>query len=559
MRAIYNEIDPYCCAWLSNLMDAGHITPGRIDDRDIRELTPDDVAGYERVHFFAGIAGWDLALNLANWRGPVWTGSCPCQPFSAAGKGKAADDERHLWPAWFSLIAQCRPATIFGEQVEAAIGWGWLDLVCSDLESQGYAIGAAVLPACGIGAPHIRQRLWFVADTQSGDGRLSIQQWRSRPEDSEFARCGEARELAATQRGATERRRHDVAGASHRSESEAWERQRVWDDVGTGEQSCVMAHPDGRDAGAERIQRSGQQRFEPQDGRSLLVADAEGARYARSEYAGTFGEETGGGPWLLGIGGRRALGDDAMGDASGAGLQERERNGELQRETLESCARQTLVGRSDPWHSADWLPCTDGKARPVESIALTLVDGVSESLGPVRADTAEALEKEIVSYAEATNTDARKALFDVWLSLSEEAMERRHVGRSDGVGQAPILLAFLRQLADQGWPLAQGLPRSGAEASQALLRSLRRHEPPTGAPHRRGLDEQQSVEHPDLVRVLPSLLARHAQAAWGEAFDAHAAATFPLAHGIPGRVGRLRAYGNAIVPQVAAEFIRAAA
>jgi DNA (cytosine-5)-methyltransferase 1 len=171
MKAFYNEIDRYCCDWLSNLMDAGHITPGKIDDRPIEDLSPDDIPDVERAHFFAGIGGWDYALNLANWGERfVWTGSCPCQPFSAAGAGKAANDERHLWPSWASLIRECRPRTIFGEQVEAAIGWGWLDLVFADLEGQGYACASAVLPACGVGAPHIRQRLWFVAHRDCGMG-----------------------------------------------------------------------------------------------------------------------------------------------------------------------------------------------------------------------------------------------------------------------------------------------------------------------------------------------------------------------------------------------------
>jgi DNA (cytosine-5)-methyltransferase 1 len=175
VKAYYNEIDHYCCDWLSNLMDAGHITPGKIDDRSIADVSPDDVRGFERVHFFAGIAGWDLALNLAGWAdGPVWSGSCPCQPFSAAGQGKAADDERHLWPDWFRLIRAVRPPTVFLEQVEAAIGWGWLDLVHADLGAEGYTTRFAVLPACGVGAPHIRQRLWFVAQsggTECGQGR----------------------------------------------------------------------------------------------------------------------------------------------------------------------------------------------------------------------------------------------------------------------------------------------------------------------------------------------------------------------------------------------------
>jgi DNA (cytosine-5)-methyltransferase 1 len=171
VNAYYNEIDRYACDWLQGLMDAGHITPGKIDDRSIEDVSPDDVRGYERCHWFAGIGGWEVALQMSEYTGPVWTGSCPCQPFSAAGKGQASGDERHLWPAWFELIRACRPSVIFGEQVEAAIGWGWLDLVYSDLEKEGYAVGAAVLPACGVGAIHIRQRLWTVANAKGANSK----------------------------------------------------------------------------------------------------------------------------------------------------------------------------------------------------------------------------------------------------------------------------------------------------------------------------------------------------------------------------------------------------
>lgn len=156
-------------------MDAGAITPGRIDDRSICDLTPDDVAGFDRVHFFAGIAGWEVALDLAGWGGrPVWTGSCPCQPWSAAGEGTGASDQRHLWPHWFRLIRERRPAIVFGENVEDAIGWGWLDAVLTDLEAEGYAAGAAVLSAAGVGAPHVRNRAWFVGD--AGRARLPPRQ-----------------------------------------------------------------------------------------------------------------------------------------------------------------------------------------------------------------------------------------------------------------------------------------------------------------------------------------------------------------------------------------------
>ena len=88
-------------------------------------------------------------------------------PSAQPVQGGGVTDERHLWPTWFNLIRECRPDVIFGEQVEAAINHGWLDLVQADLEGEGYACGAVGLPAGGVGAPHIRQRLWFVADAQS--------------------------------------------------------------------------------------------------------------------------------------------------------------------------------------------------------------------------------------------------------------------------------------------------------------------------------------------------------------------------------------------------------
>lgn len=173
MLSYYNDNDLFCLDWLSNLMDAGVIAPGVLDDRSIEDVRPDDVRNFHRVHFFAGIGGWELALVLAGWPDdrPVWTGSCPCQPFSSAGKRQGATDRRHLWPAFYRLIAQCRPSTIFGEQVASPLGREWLSAVRLDLEDLGYACGAADLSAASVGAPHIRQRLWWVADAHERQRR----------------------------------------------------------------------------------------------------------------------------------------------------------------------------------------------------------------------------------------------------------------------------------------------------------------------------------------------------------------------------------------------------
>jgi DNA (cytosine-5)-methyltransferase 1 len=146
------------------------VPDGGVDCRDIREVKANDLKGYRRCHFFSGILGWCEALRLAGWpeSRPVWTASLPCQPFSVAGRGGAEEDPRHLWPVLAALVRECRPDCLVGEQVGSTAGREWLDGVRADLEAAGYAFGAADFPACSAGAPHIRQRLFWVA-TRTGD------------------------------------------------------------------------------------------------------------------------------------------------------------------------------------------------------------------------------------------------------------------------------------------------------------------------------------------------------------------------------------------------------
>lgn len=163
--AYYNEIDPFAAQWLRNLIAGGHIAPGEVDERSIEDVTPDDLRRFTQCHFFAGIGVWSHSLRLAGWPDdkPVWTGSCPCQPFSAAGKGDGFADERHLWPAFNHLISERRPEHVFGEQVAAGNANAWFDLVQADLEGVGYAFGLVPFSSAGVGAPHIRERAYWVA------------------------------------------------------------------------------------------------------------------------------------------------------------------------------------------------------------------------------------------------------------------------------------------------------------------------------------------------------------------------------------------------------------
>lgn len=225
-RAYYNEFDKAAAQRLRSLIAAGLIPAGDVDERSIEDVTPADLAGYTQHHFFAGIGGWPLSLRLAGWPDsrPAWTGSCPCQPFSAAGKGAGFADERHLWPAWQHLIAQCRPAVVFGEQVASAAVGPWIDLVHADLEGMGYAFGCLPFPAAGVGAPHIRDRTYWVADTggtglsqRGSDGRVQREALGASTREAVDG-CGDAGRLAdATASG----RREERAVAGRRDERDS--------------------------------------------------------------------------------------------------------------------------------------------------------------------------------------------------------------------------------------------------------------------------------------------------------------------------------------------------
>ena len=303
MLTYYNELDPFAAAWLRELMKAGQIPDGEVDKRSITDVSPGDLAGFTQCHFFAGIGGWAYALRLANWPDdrPVWTGSCPCQPFSSAGAQAGGNDPRDLWPVWFELIAECRPATIFGEQVEAAIRHGWLDRLCDDLEREDYAVGACGLPAASVGAFHIRQRLWFVGELGDAASRAS---------------AGVHRVLAK-----------NATCESH--------------------QRAEPPYPsaDGRMADGAGSRRASARAGETGDGRS----SSRKKQPARLRDAGLMGDTHDTGPQGRSLGGIRA-------------------------------------DQRAPWASGlvEWIPCTDGKARPTQSGLFPLAHGVPARVGRLR-------------------------------------------------------------------------------------------------------------------------------------------------------------------------------
>jgi DNA (cytosine-5)-methyltransferase 1 len=271
--AYYNEFDPFAAAWLRELMNEDRIAPGEIDTRSIEDVSPDDLRDFTQCHFFAGIGVWSLALRNAGWpdNRPIWTGSCPCQPFSAAGKGGGFDDERHLWPAFLHLIHVRRPPVVAGEQVASKDGLGWLDLVQADLEGEGYAFGAVDTCAAGFGAPHIRQRLYWVADANDPQRRA----------DAPGRNVGN---------GADTRRSQGTSDVEGRG--------------GPGR----MADTYGRGASAERQQRGGEQRQQQENGGGVGgMADTQDGDRRRGER----GAQEGIGPHGIGRRGPASGGADS--------------------------------------------------------------------------------------------------------------------------------------------------------------------------------------------------------------------------------------------------------
>ena len=323
MSAYYNEYDANAAAWLRELIKHGHIADGEVDTRSIVDVRSDDLDGFTQGHFFAGIGGWSLALRLAGWPDdrPVWTGSCPCQPFSAAGKREGFNDERHLWPEYHRLIAECRPPVVLGEQVASKDGLNWLDTVFTDLEGSGYAAGAADLCAAGLGAPHIRQRLWFVgkrlADASGEPGERHTGSFSSQEAGGAGARHPNGR--------------HDLG----------------YSDGGDVGRMADAEHDDGRtDVEGRRPDRRA---ADGGSGAALWMADAEHQGPPRA-------------------------GSDAQ--REGSVVEPRDDCRE------EGTARPGPV--NGHWRAADWLFCRDGKWRPVEPGTFPLAHGLPARVGRLR-------------------------------------------------------------------------------------------------------------------------------------------------------------------------------
>jgi DNA (cytosine-5)-methyltransferase 1 len=360
----YNEFDPKAAAWLQQLISQNIIPNGHVDTRSITDVTANDLAEYTQCHFFAGIGGWSRALFLAGVPSttPLWTGSCPCQPFSNAGKRRGTEDERHLWPTWKQLIAQCKPPIVFGEQVASADGRNWLASVRSDLETLDYAVGAADLCAAGIGAPHIRQRLWFVgmADTEGirGNGTVRGDQWQSLPQT-----MGRGTDVGMAVAKSTRGWQHAgaIRGATAEGICESQRQDIGWSERETGRTGdcCTV------------------------DDSSMAHADHKGPQGRTGMPECSDQLTTGAGSLESGMGNT-----DNIGTGRDRGSVHREvigEDGQHVPEHADAPGNDSNANEAHSfWRDADWLLCRDERWRSVRPGSFPLAYGVSARVGRLR-------------------------------------------------------------------------------------------------------------------------------------------------------------------------------
>ena len=149
---------------------AGFKTIGQVEcDRFAREILRLRFGDIPRWDDIRDVSADDFRRETGVKRPTLITGGFPCQPFSTAGKRRGKEDDRYLWPEMLRVVSELRPAWVVGENVAGIVRMA-LDTCLSDLEGEGYAVRAFLIPACAVGAPHRRDRVFIVAADTTGKG-----------------------------------------------------------------------------------------------------------------------------------------------------------------------------------------------------------------------------------------------------------------------------------------------------------------------------------------------------------------------------------------------------
>ena len=188
---------------------------------------------------------WPEAVSYGNiketdftiWRNKIdiLTGGFPCQPYSSAGKRLGKEDDRHLWPEMLRAIREIKPRWIVGENVRGLVNWAEglvFEEVCAELEAEGYKVQPFLLPACGVGAPHRRDRIWFVAFKDSNENGWGSVEWKEKSQERRFGNsCTRSNEQISSNNEQTRITAYSdgaVKGNGQRKDTQ--EKREVWRD-----------------------------------------------------------------------------------------------------------------------------------------------------------------------------------------------------------------------------------------------------------------------------------------------------------------------------------------
>jgi site-specific DNA-cytosine methylase len=527
----YNEWEPYAADWLRNLIKKGLIPDGEVDTRSIVDVQPNDLRGFTQCHFFAGIAGFSLALKLARFPADreIWTGSCPCQPFSVAGKGKGEADERHLWPHLYRLISACRPPVAIGEQVGGAAGLNWLDGVFDDLESQDYSCQAFNLSACSVNAPHIRERLYWVGQNV---GVTNSAGWYERQSTAKGMGYGDT----------------SITGSGNstfnldNAQSEGLEGRIVntsQSNVEAGNSNAWTASSNSFDMADTKLQR---------EGRRGIQRSTEGL------------EQMGSGQTEESIG---SSATDCNDMAQPISIRWDINSGQ----TRGGESQITWGGQTNYWHEAIWLNGADGKTRRAPGISqpnvCCLDDGFWYRVDDVFTQIAREALKEVEIYASKAGRDPKQILPLVWNYIYEEeicANQEPSLGENGGqirLQQTEILLNKMWDILStqkQSTAINCDFKEEGTDNEEAYLRGLRSAVSDICSSLRRKPYEQFAGKSSDPLLALSQFLAQCGEKAWEISMRQDASALLII--NMKNRASALKALGNAIVPQLAAEVIK---
>lgn len=205
------------------------------------------------------------------WRGKidVLTGGFPCQPYSVAGKQLGKEDDRHLWPEMLRAIREIQPRWVVGENVRGLVNWNAglvFNEVQVDLEAEGYELQTFLLPAAGVGAPHERYRIWFVAfnanheGSSSGFGTIQKANGKISKRNNNAKSCNPSDEIitnAKSKRGCSRFREKINHNIRRENSQYIAQRSEVWNRNSTISRTRISTHSDSRRQPSKEYRKKG--------------------------------------------------------------------------------------------------------------------------------------------------------------------------------------------------------------------------------------------------------------------------------------------------------------